>query len=190
MHTEKDKIEFLKHLEPELQGLSRYARAISGDSDDAKDIVSETVLRAYENFGKIRDKTVFKSYLFTIATRYYRRSKKRLSIFQSIDNINSEKWADNGTKPDIAPDVEFLYKMMSRLPQEQQEALALFEISGFKISEISEIQSVTESAVKSRLKRGREKLTELMTENISKKNISGEKVNDMNLTHSGTEAKK
>ena len=52
---------------------------------------------------------------------------------------------------------------MSLLPEEQKEAVILFEISGFSIKEICEIQQAGESAVKQRLKRGRQKLTEILT---------------------------
>ncbi|PIZ05301.1 MAG: RNA polymerase subunit sigma-24, partial [Flavobacteriales bacterium CG_4_10_14_0_8_um_filter_32_5] len=41
--------------------------------------------------------------------------------------------------------------------------IVLFEITGFSIKEIMEIQNSSESAVKQRLKRGREKLVELLT---------------------------
>ena len=48
-----------------------------------------------------------------------------------------------------------LYKALNTLPTNQKEALILFEISGFSIKEVCEIQKSSESAVKQRLKRGR-----------------------------------
>jgi RNA polymerase sigma-70 factor (ECF subfamily) len=53
---------------------------------------------------------------------------------------------------------------LGKLPDKQKEAIILFEISGFKIAEIAEMQGATESAVKSQLKRGREKLTNILVE--------------------------
>ena len=61
-------------------------------------------------------------------------------------------------------DVELLYKALELLPEEQREALILFEISGFSIRDISELQQASEAAVKQRLKRGRDKLGELLKE--------------------------
>jgi RNA polymerase sigma-70 factor (ECF subfamily) len=52
---------------------------------------------------------------------------------------------------------------LAQLPIAQKECIILFEISGFKIKEIAEIQSVSEDAVKQRLKRGRERLQEILT---------------------------
>lgn len=44
------------------------------------------------------------------------------------------------------------------LPEKYKTVILLHYICGYKIAEISEILNVTESAVKMRLKRGREKL--------------------------------
>jgi RNA polymerase sigma-70 factor (ECF subfamily) len=56
-----------------------------------------------------------------------------------------------------------LYKALALLPDEQRECLVLFEITGFSIKEIMEIQNSSESAIKQRLKRGRAKLLEILT---------------------------
>jgi RNA polymerase sigma-70 factor (ECF subfamily) len=64
--------------------------------------------------------------------------------------------------PQTLTDIQLLYKLLKQLPDEQQECILLFEISGFSLKEIAIIQSVSEGAVKQRLRRGREKLGELM----------------------------
>ena len=46
---------------------------------------------------------------------------------------------------------------------ELSRRLILFEISGFSIKEVAGLQAASISAVKQRLKRGREKLTEILT---------------------------
>jgi len=45
-----------------------------------------------------------------------------------------------------------------KLPDKQREAIVLFELSGFSIEEIRELQGGTISGVKMRLKRGRNQL--------------------------------
>jgi RNA polymerase sigma-70 factor (ECF subfamily) len=59
-------------------------------------------------------------------------------------------------------DIHFLYLALQQLPEEQRECIILFEISGFSIKEIAQTQQAGESAVKQRLKRGREKLIEIL----------------------------
>ncbi len=68
-------------------------------------------------------------------------------------NANTERDAE----------VYLLHKALSLLPEDQRECIILFEISGFSIKEIVEIQGVSESAVKQRLKRARAKLIEILT---------------------------
>jgi RNA polymerase sigma factor (sigma-70 family) len=65
--------------------------------------------------------------------------------------------------------VHFLHVALAQLVEEQREAIILFEIAGFSIKEIVEIQAVSQSAVKQRLKRGREKLVEILTHESSLK---------------------
>jgi RNA polymerase sigma-70 factor (ECF subfamily) len=64
---------------------------------------------------------------------------------------------------EVHADTHFLHLALSQLPVAQKECVILFEISGFKIKEIAEIQFVSEDAVKQRLKRGRERLQEILT---------------------------
>ena len=57
--------------------------------------------------------------------------------------------------------------MLGKLPPKQKEALVLYEITGLTLKEIREIQGGTLSGVKSRLKRGRNSLSELMIDDES-----------------------
>ncbi len=176
--TERAKKEiFLSLLEPIWQNLSGYARALTGNTEDARDLVSDTLLTAFENFENLKDKDAFKSYLFTIVRRKYKRNKWRLRIFSSYDEYeDSEVFnrASSDSLPDVKADVDLLYHAMQKLPDKQREALALFEISGFSLLEIQKVQGGTLSGVKTRLKRGRQKLAELLGESpvsvLSKKN--------------------
>ena len=70
----------------------RYCHGLSGDREDARDLVGDTVLVALENFEKLRKKESFKAWLFGIARRLmlhkYRRSKFILSILSSLNVMN------------------------------------------------------------------------------------------------------
>lgn len=68
-------------------------------------------------------------------------------------NANTEREAE----------VHLLHQALALLPDNQREAIVLFEITGFTIKEIANMQEASESAIKQRLKRGREKLTQVLT---------------------------
>ena len=57
--------------------LYRMALYILGDSEAAKDAVSETVLDAYKGIGKLKDETSFESWIVTILSRKCKRMIKR-----------------------------------------------------------------------------------------------------------------
>lgn len=162
MSKQKQKA-FLELFEPIRKDLSRFVMAMANSSFDAKDIINETLLIAYENFGQVKEPAAFKSYLFTISSRIYKNGIVRNGRIDYKSELNENSLVVMNIA-EMELDVQNLYSALELLPEEQKEALVLFEISGFKIAEIAEMQQCTESAVKSRLKRGREKLTEILIE--------------------------
>jgi RNA polymerase sigma-70 factor (ECF subfamily) len=64
--------------------------------------------------------------------------------------------------PGLAYDIHLLYEAMEQLGEKERECLVLFEISGFSVREVAEIQNDSETAVKSRLSRGRQKLKAIL----------------------------
>lgn len=163
--TEKAKKEiFLELLEPVWRQLSGYARALTGNTEDARDLVSDTLLSAFENFDKLKNSEAFKSYIFTIARRKFRRNKWRMRIFTGYDEANVFDFESNESQPDVKADVNLLYAAMQELPEKQREAVALFEISGLSLLEIQKVQGGTLSGVKTRIRRARQKLAEILGE--------------------------
>lgn len=161
--TKEDKNkEFLEVLEPVRERLSRFCSALARNREDAHDLACETILKAYESFDKIRSKDAFLSYIFSIAARLHRRNRLKRKLFGIFDSEEAENIPANGTNPETGVDVRFLYDAIAKLPLKQAEAVILFEISGFSLLEIREIQGGTLSGVKSRIKRGRKKLAELL----------------------------
>lgn len=162
MNEKAKQEEFLILFERERESLSRFARAMARNTEEAKDIIGDTVLRAYENFDKIKNKDAFRSYLFSVAARLYKRKLWRSRIFGIFDEEKAEQIKTNDTSPETKADVNALYAALKKLPEKQREAVTLFEISGFSLEEIRQMQGGSLSGVKSRVKRGRERLAELL----------------------------
>jgi RNA polymerase sigma-70 factor (ECF subfamily) len=159
--------EFLALLMPVLPKLSRFCQAMCRDKhgpdcERAKDLVSETILKAYEHFDKIREPNAFLSYLFTIATRTNRHERVRSKKWRPISELEIEAFADERNAPDANADVAHLYAALTKLPKKQREAIIMSEITGLKLEEVASIQSSSLSAVKSRVSRGRKKLAKLL----------------------------
>ncbi len=175
--NEKQKA-FLELFKPVEQNLYRYARAMADSNEEAKDLAADTVLAAYEGFESLKHKEAFLSYLFTIASRIAKKKRWRKKFFGVYNEIEANQMPDLSQNADRNIDIDLLYKALGQLPAKQKEALVLFEISGFSLKEIQEMQGGSLSAVKSRISRGREKLGQLLQENkdpnltVSKININ------------------
>lgn len=139
-------------------GFLKYCRGLTGNRDDALDLAGESILITFENLEKLRNLDSFRCYLYGVARRlrlhYYRRIRFRGVFDQNL----AEMLMDKSSLPDSEYDAKVIYGLLDRLPPKQREAFVLFEISGFSIREIKELQGGTLSGVKKRLQRGREQL--------------------------------
>jgi len=173
--TKEEKIEFQKLYQKAHEPLQRFCAAKSYGIMDAKDLAGETILTALENFSKLKSKKAFLGFLFGIANNIVRNNLRKQKFSGTISEKELFSKTSNETASDTKLDIRYLYDALSKLPENQRDALILFEISGYSIKEICKIQDCKESAMKQRLKRGREKLafllneTELINEPVSKK---------------------
>ncbi len=162
MTNKKQQEIFLKLYEPIHNRFERFCRARVYGNMEYQDLMNDTLLIAFEKLDQLQNENAFLSFLIGISVRILannNKKKKEDSIakpdsFDRIDvNANTERDAE----------IYLLHQALALLPDSQRECIILFEISGFSIKEIVEIQHVSESAVKQRLKRGRVKLMEILT---------------------------
>jgi len=128
------------------------------NKEDVKGVISETLLKTYENFEKLRNKEALLSYMFTIATRIvYKNTSKKKIVAEVPDDL-----VDHASNTESRTELKELYRAINELPEKSREALVMFEINGLSLNEIQQIQGDSLSAVKSRIARARERLSELM----------------------------
>lgn len=158
----QNKIEFLRLYEPVHNQLSKFCRAISGNTEDGEDLLQDTVLNSLEGFHKIKDRSVFKSYLFSIASNLNKMKLRRLKFRTELSDEEIKQIIDSGQNQEYLTDFKIVYAKMLSLPCRMAEALILYHISDLSLEEIRKIQGGSLSGVKLRLKRGREKLLSLL----------------------------
>ncbi len=146
---------------------SRYCHGLTGSREDTGDLVGDSVLVALENYAKLRNKESFKAWLFGIAHRLMLHVYRRGKFQGKYSEEDAILLPDTEPSPDIHPDIEALYIALGKLPLKQREAIVLFELSGFKLEEIRKLQGGSLSGVKTRLKRAREKLREILSDKES-----------------------
>ena len=158
---------FLRLYELQRNALWRFVRSMVRTEHEAEDLVSETILQAYQALHRLHDDKAFVSFMFTIAHRIVRRYQWRRKLFGSYDEVAAEAIADGDMLPDELADVAVLREALQRIPARMREAVVLFDIVGLTLQEICEVQGGTLSGVKSRLKRGREALATLLRANAA-----------------------
>lgn len=169
--------EFTDVLKPHYNDVVNYCRALcSGSSKaDAEDVMQQALLKAIENVNSLKDVSKFRSWFFQILTRcFYDAVRKPFwSKFVSLDSEEG-KAAFKVFEDDFFDSNQLLIGALSQIGKKERAAFLLFEIGGFSIREITEIQKEgSESTVKSRLSRTRKKLEEIM--------VSLEQSSDSNL---------
>lgn len=174
MSREKEK--FIELLKPVYNDLLRYCKAMfkNGSYDDAEDLFQNTLVKGYQKVETLTDGTKFKSWIFTIATREFVSMHRNnfWKRFLPLGEEHEDKFVtDVYDRYDNDYDKTVLLNALSKLNYKERSAILLFEVADFSIREIKEIQGErSESAVKSRLSRVREKLRKTILEN-GKKNI-------------------
>jgi len=152
--------------------LARYCQAICGNSVDAKDLIHDSVLKAYQTFDRVEKKASFSYYLIAIARGIYLNQQRRLKFWRSWPAREVRQMGSEDNDAETGLQVQELYRALSQLPYKQREAIILSEISGYKIREIAELQQVGISAVKSNIRRGKQKLRAMLTdESIGEKKV-------------------
>lgn len=144
--------------------LERYCRAMFPDDDLAKDLLSETISKAYQNFERIKDVNSFKAYVFGICRNLFKKHIRDRKYFENLaiaEHIPAEMPGDKA-------EIDRLYKALAMLDDKQREIITLFELTGFKLQEIADMLEMPVNTVKTHLSRGKEKLRLILKEeNIS-----------------------
>lgn len=161
--SEDKKIAFMKLYEPVHPQFERFCKARVYGHLDFKDLMHDTILIAFTKFNTLKEEKAFLHFLFGTAIRVLSNHKKKKSPVYT-ENLHQFIHLDN-EKTDIEKIIELdhLKIALSQLPDEQRESILLFEIGGFSIKEIAELQQIGESAVKQRLRRGRLRLIEILS---------------------------
>jgi RNA polymerase sigma-70 factor (ECF subfamily) len=158
----KNKAEFLNHYEPIHNQLYKFCRAISGNTVDAEDLIQDTILNVLERFDKIKDLSVFKSFVFSVASNLHKMKLRRNKFKASFNEEEVNQIIDVGQNQEYFTEFKIVYEKILSLPARTSETLILYHISDLSIEEIRKIQGGSLSAVKSRLQRGREKVLSLL----------------------------
>ena len=157
-------IEFNSHFHSLQHKLLPFAYRLTNNLEDAKDLIQETAMRAYNNKEKFEVGTNFRAWVTTIMRNtfinIYRKKKNRNTTSEPTDSyvfVNENHAIDNSAHSNmmmieldgILGSLDYIYR---------QPFLLFYE--GFKYEEIAENMNLPIGTVKSRIFFARQKLME------------------------------
>jgi RNA polymerase sigma-70 factor (ECF subfamily) len=159
-----DQAAFRLLVERHIDRAYALALRILGNRADAEDIVQDTLLKIWNNRGRWESgRAKFSTWLYRVVTNRC-IDIRRLPRSEDIDQVPE---VADGQPTAIATIQQnevssALEDAMQRLPEQQRIALILSYHEGMNNSDIAEVMRTTVSAVESLLKRGRQRLRELL----------------------------
>jgi RNA polymerase sigma-70 factor (ECF subfamily) len=167
MHRNTD--HFWTLLEPEHDRLRGFCRRITGDRDRGDDLCQEALLRALRQFHTLREEASFRSWLYRIVLNRYQNTRRggawKWLVF--ADPAETE-----GASLDPSPHLEAkraLEGALRILSREERVLVTLFELEGWRLSDLSELLGRSESALKVRLCRIRFRLRDELNATLARR---------------------
>lgn len=172
---ERDSFEALaERYRPHLE---RVAMSLAGNADDARDLVQDTLIRAYRYFHNFETGSNFRAWVLKILHNThissYRRQKRTqgdLAWEELVERGESqiEERADAGEQPDeamlAATTDEDVQNALDDLPAAFRQVVELADLRDYTYSEIGHKLNLPIGTVRSRLFRARQKLRGKLTD--------------------------
>jgi RNA polymerase sigma-70 factor (ECF subfamily) len=159
--------EFCGLMRPHQRVLYLKALSIVGSEADAEEVVQNAVLKAFNKLSTFRHESQFRTWLMSITINEARMwlRNSRASRHESLEQEDEEGHrltldiADPGESPYQALERKQLrtaiLKALSRLPSCNSQVFILRDLQLLSIAETAKALGVTETCVKTRLRRGR-----------------------------------
>jgi len=144
-----------------------------GESTAAEDAAQETFWRVWQKIKSYDPQRSFSTWVLSIAAHYCidQQRKQKITIFELDEYPDFDLGDPHMPNPEITvitnEEEETLHRMINQLNPPDRAAVILKYWYGCSEEEISQMLSLTVSAVKSRLHRARRQLAEVVTKNHS-----------------------
>lgn len=176
-YSEKEKQSiFNQEFMPHINSMYNFAYRLTLDSDDSKDLLQDTYLKAFRFIDSFQQGTNAKAWLFRILKNsfindYRKKSKEPSKVdYQEVETFYNSEDVDRQITPDLR--VEALQDMigdeisiaLNSLDVDFRTVIILCDLEGFKYEEMAKILDIPIGTVRSRLHRARNLLKEKLSE--------------------------
>lgn len=135
--------------------LYRFALYIMKQPQDAEDVVSETVVAAYENLGNLKKEESFRSWIFTILANQCKRHFRNKDKTEELTEEVAVKAEDQEETCDVR-------NAFMQLGEEDRMIVAWSVLGGYPSEEIGRMIQMKPATVRSRKARALEKMRQIL----------------------------
>ena len=125
-----------------------------GNAHEAEDVVSETVLRAYEKFNSLKDESAFRNWIFKILVNQCNTRLRKM-----ITKKTYELKEEISYQPEME-DAVVVQELLDLLTKEERQIVVLTIFGGYKGEEIAKLLHKRHSTIRSKYRRALKKLEE------------------------------
>src|SRR5919106_3416611 len=143
---------------------------LTGNEEDARDVVQEAYLRAWKGIRRFRGDAQFSTWMYRItanaaATLVQKRRRRRVESLETVDEpIEASLEAQPQAAVEAGVGMEALARAVEALPPKLRAIVVLKDVYGLPHEAIAEELGISVAAAKVRLHRGRKRLRELLDE--------------------------
>lgn len=142
-------VELMKLFE---QDMYRVAVGILSNDQDAADAIQETILTCWEKIQTLRDDKLFKTWMTRILINHCYRILKNRANIEGLGKYE---------EPSTEDEYNLEWKeCISILDEKYRIPIILYYGEGYKTTEIAELLQIPKSTVRTRLARGRERISQ------------------------------
>ena len=163
-----DKKAFCSLIREHKLSLYRVARGILNNESDIEDALSNCILKAYKNIGKLSQEKFFKTWLTRILINECKNIIKKNKDYY----IEDDKLININVYNDTYKDVD-LQNALLELDERIRETIILYYYEDMKQTDIAKLLDINEATVRSRIFKGKEKLRTVL------KDYNNEKVSNL-----------
>ena len=169
---------FQRMVQPHLQTMHSFAWRLTGNSQDAEDLVQDVVVKLYPRLDELESVDQLRPWLNRVLYRQFidgLRKKSRQAdqpVSDLMDADSQSDWLDSLEADDHSPELALgqaqlgpmLDKALARLSPDQRTLLLLYDVDGWRQEDVAEVLGVPVGTVKSRLHRCRANLRKFLQE--------------------------
>lgn len=147
----------------QIPALRRYARALTGNTWAADDLVQDTLERACSKWRLWAVGSDLRAWLFTLMHNLFANSVRTARRQAPGSTVDIDDVAHELAAPEADPGIALdLQRCLLRLPPEQRAVLLLVSLEDMSYAQVAKIIGIPVGTVMSRLSRARSRLQELL----------------------------